>query len=154
MRREEVEIDERYGKEYSGKYVFQEITWAKRSRIIQKHTRYSQQTGQITASDYITIQAETIMASLKEQPANKPITIEKLLSEDSERGLPIELGELFSQTVNKLNTLSFDETAFLSEPYESKNRTQQSQNTDSAKNSENSPAKSEENQPRTSNSSS
>ncbi|MCL6579957.1 MAG: hypothetical protein K6T73_11385, partial [Candidatus Bathyarchaeota archaeon] len=78
MRKETVEVDERFGREYSGKYVFQEITWAKRSRIIQKYTRYSQQTGQVITSDYVAIQAETIMASLKEQPPNNPITLEKL----------------------------------------------------------------------------
>jgi len=82
------------------------------------------------------------------------VTLEKLLSEDSEKGLPIELGELFSQIVNRLNTLSFDETAFLSEPSGNKNRTQQSPNTGSAKNSQSSPAKSDENQPRASNNSS
>jgi len=34
MQKETVEIDERFGKEYAGRYVFEEITWAKRSRII------------------------------------------------------------------------------------------------------------------------
>jgi hypothetical protein len=133
MRKETVEIDERFGKEYAGKYVFQEITWAKRNRIIQKYTRYSQQTGQVITSDYVAIQAETIMASLKEQPPNKPITLEKLLSEED--GVPIELGELFSQIVNKLNSVSLEETAFLSEPSENKNQTKPSPTSASAKSS-------------------
>jgi len=133
MRKETVEIDECFGKEYAGKYVFQEITWAKRSRIIQKYTRYSQQTGQVVTSDYVAIQAETIMASLKEQPPNKPITLEKLLSEDD--GVPIELGELFSQIVNRLNAVSLEETAFLSEPSENKSQTKHSQSLGSAKSS-------------------
>jgi len=133
MRKETVEIDERFGKEYSGKYVFQEITWAKRSRIIQKYTRYSQQTGQVVTSDYVAIQAETIMASLKEQPANKPITLEKLLSEED--GVPIELGELFSQIVNRLNAVSLEETTFLSEPSEGKSQAKRSQTSDCAKSS-------------------
>jgi hypothetical protein len=146
MRTEVLELDQRFGKEYAGRYVFKEISWAKRSRIIQKHTKYSQQTGQITASDYVTIQAETMMASLKAQPEHKPITLEKLLSE--EEGIPIDLGELFSQIVNRLNGLSVEETAFLSEPSENKNPIQQSQSTDSAKNLENCQAKSERNQPK------
>jgi len=146
MRTEVLELDQRFGKEYAGRYVFKEISWAKRSRIIQKHTKYSQQTGQITASDYVTIQAETIMASLKAQPEHKPITLEKLLSE--EEGIPIDLGELFSQIVNRLNGLSVEETAFLSEPSENKNSIQQSQSTDSARNSENCQAKLERNQPK------
>jgi hypothetical protein len=121
MRTESIEIDERFGKEYAGHYVFQEISWAKRNRIIQKYTKYSQQTGQLLASDYVAIQAETIMASLKEQPASKPITLEKLLNE--ENGVPIGLGELFSQTANRLNTVSVEETRFLSEPSEETSQT-------------------------------
>jgi len=100
LRTEKIEIDNRYGEEHAGKYVFSEITWAKRSRIIQKHTKYHPLTGQVISSDYVAIQAETILASLKEQPSNKPISLEKLLSE--ENGVPIELGELFSQIVNRL----------------------------------------------------
>jgi hypothetical protein len=133
MRKETVEIDERFGKEYAGKYVFQELTWAKRSRIIQKYTKYSQHTGQVVTSDYVAIQAETIWASLREQPPNKPITFEKLLGE--EEGIPIGLGELFSQVVNRLNSLTTEETAFLSEPSDAKNQTKPSRSLDSAKNS-------------------
>jgi len=133
MRKEVIELDERFGKEYAGRYVFSEITWAKRSRIIQKYTRYSQQTGQVITSDYVAIQAETIMASLKEQPSNKPITLEKLLSE--EEGVPIELGELFSQIVNRLNNVSLEESAFLSEPSADKSQTKPLQSLGSAKNS-------------------
>ena len=89
MRTETIELDERFGKEYAGRYVFQEISWAKRSRTIQKNTKYSQMTGQVQSSDYVAIQAETIMASLKEQPEHKPITLEKLLSEED--GVPVGL---------------------------------------------------------------
>ena len=131
MRKEIVEIDERFGKEYAGRYVFQELTWAKRSRIIQKHTKYSQHTGQVVTSDYVAIQAETIWASLREQPPNKPITLEKLLGEED--GIPIGLGELFSQIVNRLNSLTTEETAFLSAPSDAKNQTKPSQSSASAK---------------------
>jgi hypothetical protein len=133
MQKEEIEINERFGKEYAGRYVFQEITWAKRSRIIQKHTKYHPITGQVRSSDYIAVQAETIWASLKEQPASKPLTLEKLLSEDD--GIPVSLGELFSRIVNKLCGITVDETRFLSEPSEEENLTRQSQTSDSAKNS-------------------
>lgn len=108
MRTETIEVDERFGKEYAGKYVFQEITWAKRNRILQKYTRYNPQTGLVITTDYVAIQAETVYASLKQQPENKPITLEKLLGE--EEGVPIGLGELFSKTANKLNALSPEET--------------------------------------------
>ena len=102
-----MELDDHFGAEYRGKYVFQEITWARRSRIIQKHTKYHHMTGQVLSSDYIAIQAETIVAALKDQPPTQPITLEKLLSE--ENGVPIELGELFSRIVNRLCGLTTDE---------------------------------------------
>jgi len=108
MQREEVVVDERFGAEYAGMYVFGEVSWAKRSRIIQKHTRYHAVTGQIQSSDYIAIQAETIWACLKEQPSNKPITLEKLLSE-GEDGVPTALGEFFSKVANRLCGVSVEE---------------------------------------------
>lgn len=152
MRKETVEIDERFGKEYAGRYVFKEMTWAKRSRIIQKHTKYHPITGQVMSSDYIAIQAETIWASLKEQPENKPITLKKLLSEDN--GISIGLGELFSQIVNRLCGITVEETRFLSEQSEEENLTQQSQTSDSAKNSGGHQTSSKSSQPKQSSSSS
>jgi len=118
---EEIEIDERFGKEYAGKYVFQEITWAKRNRIIQRHTKYSDMTGKVVKSDFVAIQAETVWASLKEQPEHKPISLEKLLSE--EEGIPIELGELFSKVSNKLNGMTNADLRFLLEQLDEKSRT-------------------------------
>jgi len=144
MRRETIELDNRFGEQYAGRYVFQEITWAKRSRIIQKHTKYHPMTGQVVSSDFIGIQAETILASLREQPPNKPITLEKLLGEED--GIPIELGEICSRVANKLCGITPDEQRFLSEQSDEENRTQHSPIIDSAKKSESCPAKSEGNQ--------
>jgi hypothetical protein len=101
-------------------------------------------TGQIQNSDYVAIQAETIMASLREQPENKPITLEKLLNE--ENGVPIGLGELFSQIANRLNTLTTDETRFLSDKSEEESHTKQSPSTGSAKSSGGQSSSSEDNQ--------
>lgn len=108
MRTETVELDKRFGEEYAGKYVFKEISWMKRSRIITKYTKYHPTTGQVMNSDLPAIQAETIWASLKEQPETSPITFEKLM--DEENGIPIELGELFSNIVNRLCSLTLEET--------------------------------------------
>ena len=152
MRTETIEIDEKFGKEYAGHYVFQEMSWAKRSRIIQKHTKYSQITGQVQSSDYVAIQAETIMASLREQPEHKPITLEKLLNE--ENGVPIGLGELFSQIANRLNSLSVEETRFLSEQSEEASPIQQSRSIGSARSSGGQSNSSEERRQRRSKSSS
>ena len=133
MRNETVDVDDRFGKEYAGHYVFQEITWAKRSRIIQRHTRYHPATGQVTDSDFVAIQAETIWASLREQPAHKPIKLEKLVGEED--GIPIELGETFSRIVNKLCGVALDEQRFLSAPSDEANRTRHSQCSGCARNS-------------------
>ena len=134
MRTETIEVDERFGKEYIGHYVFSEITWAKRNRIIQKYTKYSRLTGQVESSDFVAIQAETIMASLREQPENKPITLEKLLGETE--GVQIELGELLSKIVNKLCNVSREESAFLSGQSEDKSQTKPSQSSGCAKSSD------------------
>ncbi len=133
MRRENLELGNEYGEEYAGTYVFQELTWAKRSRIIQKHTHYHPISGQVQNSDFIAIQAETIWASLKQQPPNEPVTLEKLLGE--ENGISIALGELFSSIVNRLCALTREETTFLSEPSDDSDHTPQSQSFASAKNS-------------------
>ncbi len=151
MRRETVEIGAEYGGEYAGKYVFQELTWAKRSRIIQKHTRYHPLSGQVVSSDFIAIQAETIWAALKEQPQHTPVTLDKLLSE--ENGVPIPLGELFSKIVNDLCALTREETTFLSEPSADKSRIQQSQTSDCARNSDGRPSSLPSSQPESSTSS-
>jgi len=134
MQRQEVELDSRFGEQYAGHYVFQEITWAKRSRIIQRYTKYHPISGQVVNSDFVAIQAETIWASLKEQPACKPITLEKLLGE--ENGVSIELGELFSRIANQLCGITPEEQRFLSEPCAEANRTQHSPSSGCAKSSD------------------
>jgi YesN/AraC family two-component response regulator len=152
MRKEEISLDNRFGEQYAGRYVFQEITWAKRSRIIQKWTKYHHITGQVIRSDFVAIQTETIIASLREQPAHKPITLEKLLGEED--GVPIELGELFSRIANKLCGITPDEQRFLSEQSKEANHTQHSQTSDSQKSSVGPHSKSEDNQPKQSSNSS
>ncbi|MDI9577126.1 MAG: hypothetical protein QM398_03195 [Thermoproteota archaeon] len=121
MKQDTLEIDNRFGEEYQGKYVFKEITWAKRNRIIQKHTKYNKLSGDVESSDFISIQAETIMASMHGQPQTHPITIEKLLGEED--GIPIELGELFSKVANKLNGMSREDLRFLLEQLDEESRT-------------------------------
>jgi len=133
MRKKEIELDDRFGEEFQGKYVFSEISWAKRSRIIQRHTKYHPISGQVVSSDYVAIQAETIWASLKQQPQTNPISLARLLSEED--GISIELGELFSQIVNRLCGMTADEQRFLSEPSEEENPIQASQHFGSAKSS-------------------
>ena len=152
MKTQVMELDERFGKEYAGCYIFAELSWAKRSHIIQKHTKYHPSSGQVVTSDYTAIQAETIWAALREQPPHKPVTLEKLLSEED--GVSVGLGELFSQIVNRLCALTQEEHAFLSEPSEGNERTKQSQNSAYAKNSDGHQRNSQGSHPKPSNNSS
>jgi hypothetical protein len=152
LRTETVEVDGRFGEEYAGKYVFGEISWAKRNRIIQKHTRYHPVTGQVVKSDFVAIQAETIWASIRKQPPNQPVSLEKLLS--NEDGVPIELGELFSQTANRLCSVTVEETRFLSGQSGEASPTRQSQCFGSAKSSASPQTSSTGNQPKPSKNSS
>lgn len=145
MQTEKIELDSRFGDEYQGTYLFKEITWAKRSRIIQKYTRYSKLSGEVESSDFIAIQAETIMASLHGQPASHPITLDKLLSE--ENGIPIGLGELFSQVANRLNNVTGEDARFLSGQSDVKSQTPHSQISDCVKNSGGHPLNSQNSQP-------
>ena len=133
MKQTVVEIDNRFGEEYQGKYVFKEITWAKRNRIIQKYTKYNKFSGDVENSDFIAIQAETITASMHGQPESKPISLVKLLSEED--GIPIELGEIFSKTVNSLNGMGLEDLRFLLEQLEEKSRIQLLRSFGYAKNS-------------------
>jgi len=146
MRKEEVDLDSRFGEQFAGRYVFQEITWAKRSHIIQKHTKYHPITGQVSGSDFVAIQAETIWASLKEQPENKPITLEKLLNEDE--GIPIELGELFSKIANKLNGVTHEDLRFLLEQLDEESRAKLFQSFGFVKNSAGHPTSLQDSQPK------
>jgi hypothetical protein len=111
MKTEALEIGPEFGVEYQGKYVFKEITWAKRNRIIQKYTKYHPSSGQVLSSDLIAIQAETIMASLHGQPESKPLSLVKLLGEDE--GIPIALGELLGKIANMLNVGNQEDLRFL-----------------------------------------
>jgi hypothetical protein len=122
VKTENLEVDEKYGKEWAGKYCFKEISWAKRNRIIQKYTVYSKVTGQMMSSDFIAIQAATVMASLHGQPDTHPLTLERLL--DEEEGVPIELGETFSKVANKLNSVGQEDLRFLLEQLDEASRTQ------------------------------
>jgi len=81
----------------------------------------------------VAIQAETVWESLKAQQANQPLSLERLLSEED--GVAFELGELFSQAVNRLCSVTVEETRFLSEQSDEVSPISQSQGLGSAKNS-------------------
>jgi hypothetical protein len=133
MREQKLEVGEEYGDEFKGTYIFKEMFWAKKNRIIQKYTQYSGVTGEVVKSDYIAIQAESIMGSLHCQPANKPISLERLLSETE--GIPGELGERFARIVESLNSVGKADLRFLLAQLSEKDRTELLQSLGYAKSS-------------------
>jgi hypothetical protein len=110
---EEFDVDESYGQEYRGHYVARQLPWAVRKEIIEKYTQYNHQTGQVLNINHTAIQAEFVLASLK-QPGKglgtaNPITLEKLLSRDIDTCVPPELAELLEKKVNSVINLSVEE---------------------------------------------
>jgi hypothetical protein len=147
MKTEILDLDSRFGEQFAGKYMFREITWAKRNRIIQKHTKYNNVTGDVISSDFVAIQADTIMAALHGQPPSHPLTLEKLLADDPEQGLPYDFGELIAGVANRVCGLDKAETRFLSSASEEENPIVLSQTSGSLKSSGGPQTKSPSSQP-------
>jgi len=150
MKQETLNLDGRFGAEFAGKYFFKEPTWATRNRIIQKYTKYNNISGEVISSDFIAIQAETIMACLYKQPEGNPVTLVKLLSEDPEKGLPFGLGELLAKYANQVCALTQAETRFLSSASDDKSLTLPLPNSGFPKNSDGPQTKSLDNPPESS----
>jgi hypothetical protein len=104
-------VDDSYGPEFAGRYVFKPITWAKKRGIIAKHRKISHVNGQVISSDDTQIDAELILASLKSQPEGNPITLKRLL--DEEDGIPDDLVEKLILKTREQNGLSDGEISFL-----------------------------------------
>ena len=99
----EIKLNDRFGKEFSGSYVFESISWGKSNQITSDCTSISP-VGQKSSVDMKRLQALMLYASLKEKP--KAITLERLLSEDSDEGLPPALGELLMACADHVNGFS------------------------------------------------
>ena len=101
--RKELKLDDSYfGKEYSGKYVFQSISWAKSNQITSESTSTNPLT-RLTTIDLKRLQAMTLDAVIVDRP--KSITLQKLMNE-GEEGLPLALGELLMSMADKVNGYS------------------------------------------------
>lgn len=96
--KKEIKLDERFGKEYSGKYVFESITWGRSNEITSECTSVNPLTKQ-SKVDLRRLQALMLDASMVERP--KAITLEKLLSETD--GIPMSLGELLMSAADYVN---------------------------------------------------
>lgn len=111
MHSKTLDIDDSFGEEFQGRYVFAEITIGTKNRITQRYTHYNRVTGIVEEADYAAIQAEILIASLKEQPKNKPLSVARWLSETE--GIPARLADLLWGTCQQLNSLDASEIRFL-----------------------------------------
>ena len=96
----ELKLDGTFGKEFSGTYVFQSITWAVSNKITSECTMLNPLT-RITAIDLKKLQAMTLDATMIKRPNS--ITIEVLMDEDTKTGLPLPLGELLMAMADSIN---------------------------------------------------
>jgi len=96
-----IKIDNRFGKEYSGEYIFRSITWGRSNEVTSECTSMNPITKQ-TKVDLRRLQALMLDATMVERP--KEITIEKLLS--LEDGIPMALGELLMAAADYVNGFS------------------------------------------------
>lgn len=98
---EKHKLDDRFGKEYAGEYVFQPISWGRLMKITQ---RYTKRIGRKSIVDSLAVSAHLINETLVKRP--KAVTLEKLLSQQlpDKGGLPIGLGNWLSDIVNRLTS--------------------------------------------------
>jgi len=97
-----IELDDRFGKQYKGKYVFSGISWGISNRIGAECTKINPVTRQ-SIVNLKELQARLLIATLIEKP--KIITLEHLLDETS-NGLPLALGELLMMFADSVNGYS------------------------------------------------
>ena len=98
--RKEVKLDNYFGKEYSGKYVFQTISWATSNRITGDCTSVDP-VSRRSSVDLKRLQALMLDATMIERP--KEITLDLLMSEEPDKGLPPALGDLLMSLADKVN---------------------------------------------------
>ena len=96
----ELKLDEQFGKQFKGTYVFKAISWAVSNRITSECTQLNPITRQ-TSIDLKKLQAMTLDASMVKRPSN--VTLTMLEDENTETGLPLALGELLMAMADKVN---------------------------------------------------
>jgi hypothetical protein len=95
-----ITLDERFGKEFAGAYVFRSISWGRSNQITSDCTSVNPaiKTSRI---DLKRLQGLMLNESMKERP--KIITLDMLLSEDPEKGIPMVLGEILMSCADFVN---------------------------------------------------
>ena len=106
--------------------------------------------GHISRKDLLKVSRKMLWISLVTQPANRPLSLERMLKADIPHGLATKLQNAY----DTINGITPDERRFLSEPSEEVNPTPESPSSPSAKSSDGSLADTEENPGKTSKSSS
>jgi len=102
-REKRIEIDDRFGKEFKGVYVFRTISWAESNRISGECTKIIPQTKR-SLIDLKRMQALMVDSTLKERP--EALTLQVLLGEDPKVLMPPVLGEILISATDLVNGYS------------------------------------------------
>jgi hypothetical protein len=120
-----VKIDKRFGKEFEGSYVFRQVTQGEYERVL---VGYMDALGKIAKQDILKVNREMLWIALVIQPANKPLTKDRVVQGQ----LPYGLGIKLQGAYDKVNGLEAEEQRFLSERSEEANQTLNFQSSSSA----------------------
>jgi len=97
-----IELDDRFGSQYKGEYLFVSISYGRSNAITAECTKVHP-LGQRTEIDVKTLNAKMVLATLIKKP--KIITLEHMVDESS-NGLPTALGELLMAATDYVNGYS------------------------------------------------
>lgn len=103
MKKEITLEDSDFGKVYSGKYVFETISWGTSNQITSDCTTI-EPASKKSSVDLQKLQARMLDATLIERPNS--VTLDKLQSKD---GIPVAMGELLMQLADAVNGYSSEE---------------------------------------------
>jgi hypothetical protein len=123
------QVDKRFGDEYEGAYELRQVTQGEYEDVVLE---YMDAAGHISRKDLLKVSRKMLWCSLVCQPANNPLTLERLLRADIPHGFATKLQNAYDEE----NGITPDERRFLSEPLEEISPTQESLSSPSAKSSD------------------
>lgn len=100
MKKEIILKEEDFGKEYSGKYVFESLSWGTANQITSDCTKIDP-VSRKSSIDLRKLQAEMLFATLIEKPSC--LTVAKLTEKN---GIPVALGEFLMSVADQVNGYS------------------------------------------------
>jgi len=119
-----IEINKRFGEEFRGIYEFRQVTQGEYERVL---VGYMDALGKIAKQDILKVNREMLWIALVKQPANKPLSRDRVVQGQLPYGLSIKLQGAY----DRVNGIEAEEQRFLSEQLGSANQTLDSPNSSS-----------------------